>query len=124
MKKVGRNEPCPCGSGKKFKKCCEKKMIGKRFMATKIKRSSFSQKKTGLTSFFQKNVTATAKEVQEKIQENVNRKENDTLSSITEKKEDSFQEKQSSFCENKKNLEKEKTIEKNLEEEKKDDIHS
>lgn len=22
---VGRNEPCPCGSGKKYKKCCEKK---------------------------------------------------------------------------------------------------
>ena len=22
MPKVGRNEPCPCGSGKKFKKCC------------------------------------------------------------------------------------------------------
>ena len=22
MKKVGRNEPCPCGSGKKSKKCC------------------------------------------------------------------------------------------------------
>jgi SWIM/SEC-C metal-binding protein len=21
--KVGRNDPCPCGSGKKFKKCCE-----------------------------------------------------------------------------------------------------
>jgi SWIM/SEC-C metal-binding protein len=21
-KKVGRNEPCPCGSGKKHKKCC------------------------------------------------------------------------------------------------------
>ena len=20
--KVGRNEPCPCGSGKKFKNCC------------------------------------------------------------------------------------------------------
>lgn len=20
--KVGRNEPCPCGSGAKFKKCC------------------------------------------------------------------------------------------------------
>jgi len=20
--KIGRNEPCPCGSGKKFKKCC------------------------------------------------------------------------------------------------------
>ncbi|MBM4287098.1 MAG: preprotein translocase subunit SecA [Deltaproteobacteria bacterium] len=24
-KKVGRNEPCPCGSGKKFKKCCANK---------------------------------------------------------------------------------------------------
>jgi uncharacterized protein len=22
--KVGRNHPCPCGSGKKFKKCCGK----------------------------------------------------------------------------------------------------
>ncbi len=21
-KKVGRNDPCPCGSGKKFKQCC------------------------------------------------------------------------------------------------------
>jgi preprotein translocase subunit SecA len=23
-KKVKRNEPCPCGSGKKFKDCCGK----------------------------------------------------------------------------------------------------
>ncbi len=23
--KIGRNEPCPCGSGKKYKKCCERK---------------------------------------------------------------------------------------------------
>lgn len=22
--KVGRNDPCPCGSGKKYKKCCLK----------------------------------------------------------------------------------------------------
>jgi hypothetical protein len=27
-KKVGRNEPCPCGSGKKFKNCCMKKQSG------------------------------------------------------------------------------------------------
>ena len=26
--KVGRNDPCPCGSGKKFKKCCMKKQGG------------------------------------------------------------------------------------------------
>jgi len=22
--KIGRNEPCPCGSGKKYKRCCLK----------------------------------------------------------------------------------------------------
>ena len=22
QKKIGRNDPCPCGSGKKYKKCC------------------------------------------------------------------------------------------------------
>ena len=21
-KKIGRNDPCPCGSGRKYKKCC------------------------------------------------------------------------------------------------------
>ncbi len=26
--KVGRNDPCPCGSGRKFKKCCEGRVIG------------------------------------------------------------------------------------------------
>ncbi|MFI5330952.1 MAG: SEC-C metal-binding domain-containing protein, partial [Desulfobaccales bacterium] len=24
QKKTGRNDPCPCGSGKKYKKCCGK----------------------------------------------------------------------------------------------------
>ena len=27
-KKVGRNDPCPCGSGKKFKACCMRKQAG------------------------------------------------------------------------------------------------
>ena len=27
--KVGRNDPCPCGSGKKFKKCCLGKEVAK-----------------------------------------------------------------------------------------------
>lgn len=27
-KKTGRNDPCPCGSGKKYKKCCWPKTIG------------------------------------------------------------------------------------------------
>ena len=24
--KIGRNDPCPCGSGKKYKKCCLNKV--------------------------------------------------------------------------------------------------
>lgn len=27
VEKIGRNDPCPCGSGKKFKKCCLIKAI-------------------------------------------------------------------------------------------------
>jgi len=26
--KTGRNDPCPCGSGRKYKKCCMKKAAG------------------------------------------------------------------------------------------------
>jgi len=26
--KIGRNQPCPCGSGKKYKKCCGAKTTG------------------------------------------------------------------------------------------------
>lgn len=28
MIKIGRNDPCPCGSGLKFKKCCLEKLGG------------------------------------------------------------------------------------------------
>ncbi len=27
--KVGRNDPCPCGSGKKYKKCCINSQLNK-----------------------------------------------------------------------------------------------
>jgi hypothetical protein len=30
MAKPGRNDQCPCGSGRKFKKCCEGKTEGAR----------------------------------------------------------------------------------------------
>jgi hypothetical protein len=36
MQKVGRNDPCPCGSGKKYKKCCEEKQRHKKFNAALI----------------------------------------------------------------------------------------
>lgn len=33
MQKIGRNDPCFCGSGKKYKKCCELKTKHKKFSA-------------------------------------------------------------------------------------------
>lgn len=55
MKKMGRNDPCFCGSGRKFKKCCESQMLGGRFQAACIddKSAYLIQKTAGLTALFQ-----------------------------------------------------------------------
>ncbi|MCH9614163.1 MAG: hypothetical protein SP1CHLAM54_11770 [Chlamydiia bacterium] len=42
--KVGRNDPCPCGSGKKYKKCCEKKSYLQRKTATVLTSSKTADK--------------------------------------------------------------------------------
>jgi hypothetical protein len=57
MEKVGRNDPCPCGSGKKFKKCCEEKVTKKKFEAQVIteKKEEITDKAHSLSArFFQK----------------------------------------------------------------------
>ncbi len=33
--KTGRNDPCPCGSGKKYKQCCEAKAAENTTLLTK-----------------------------------------------------------------------------------------
>lgn len=33
MAKIGRNEPCPCGSGKKYKRCCLTKQGEEKFVS-------------------------------------------------------------------------------------------
>lgn len=40
MQKAGRNDPCPCGSGKKFKKCCESKAPKLKFQAQVLSTAS------------------------------------------------------------------------------------
>ena len=37
MAKIGRNAPCPCGSGEKYKKCCLLQQDGKQQSAPSIK---------------------------------------------------------------------------------------
>jgi hypothetical protein len=71
MHKVGRNDSCPCGSGKKFKKCCEEKIARKKFDATVISSGTQNQildkaAKIG-TSFFQKKPLETIPEHKEPL---------------------------------------------------------
>lgn len=49
-KKVGRNDPCPCGSGKKFKKCCEQRLSVK----NKLKDSVITARPSGSGAFNKK----------------------------------------------------------------------
>lgn len=56
MSKIGRNQPCPCGSGKKFKKCCIDKPI-QHSNINSNRKNSFEEfvknnKSTSLLKFF------------------------------------------------------------------------
>lgn len=53
MTKAGRNDPCPCGSGKKFKKCCDMPKQRKITSASVISSGNTLGK---LSSLFQSNV--------------------------------------------------------------------
>jgi len=39
MPKIGRNDPCPCGSGQKYKRCC----MGKDQAAVQVKRAAVQE---------------------------------------------------------------------------------
>ncbi len=42
-RKIGRNEKCPCGSGKKYKQCCMRRDQSRRSMETVSRRSPAPQ---------------------------------------------------------------------------------
>ena len=62
MHKVGRNDPCFCGSGKKYKKCCEAKEKHKKFEAKVLSSSSFPtpvfQHAQNVSNFYQRKVVS------------------------------------------------------------------
>jgi hypothetical protein len=57
--KVGRNDPCPCGSGLKFKKCCALKTGMQKYKTEVIKSES---KVSSLLGRIQPNVPKDLKE--------------------------------------------------------------
>ncbi len=75
MTKVGRNDPCPCGSGKKYKKCCEEKGNKKKFhaeifSATLVAEPQTTQHTSKVSSlFFQKTLPSLTPKPKEQIEE-------------------------------------------------------
>ena len=63
-KKVGRNDPCPCGSGKKYKKCCEERLGPKRkFQASVLSsRNSLEGKASKISTNFFSSVASVIEE--------------------------------------------------------------
>jgi hypothetical protein len=60
--KVGRNDPCPCGSGKKFKKCCEMKQrhkkINAQLLSAIVPQAQATQETSKVSSLFFKKTSA------------------------------------------------------------------
>lgn len=57
MKKVERNDPCPCGSGKKFKKCCESKGLRAKFQVQPLTPGALEEKTSKVSNLLFRNVT-------------------------------------------------------------------
>lgn len=59
MSKIGRNDPCPCGSGKKFKKCCIDKPEYRTAVVTPLRTNSeWTEKRVAQFSSCQKPVVS------------------------------------------------------------------
>ena len=74
IKAVGRNDPCPCGSGKKFKKCCAQKPAMKKHSFSSIDSSTFSSSLSRITgmaskSFLGNNQEVPTKGLEKKVQQ-------------------------------------------------------
>jgi tetratricopeptide (TPR) repeat protein len=53
MAKIGRNDPCACGSGKKYKKCCMARDEAAALAARPAQAAAAPARQPSLTSYFQ-----------------------------------------------------------------------
>ena len=83
MSKVGRNDPCPCGSGKKYKKCCEKKANVPFFQKKEIKHIQAK----GVSSVFQNALSSQKAEEPKSVKETEQVKEAAEKDQAEDKKE-------------------------------------
>ncbi|TFE03910.1 YecA family protein [Jeotgalibacillus salarius] len=73
MQEIGRNEPCPCGSGKKYKKCCANKVVNIETILVKdqmdLQLSFLNEAMAPKQSTFKKDYEYVLQEVQEVFNE-------------------------------------------------------
>lgn len=79
MTKTGRNDPCPCGSGQKFKKCCEKPKTRKILSASVLSSSAEGK----LSSLFKSNLYTADKTAISSIVGKVSTSENSSITQET-----------------------------------------
>ena len=74
-KDIGRNDPCPCGSGKKYKKCCGVTPQVKQRTYSQVKEMSSKATLTWVTKVLSKSLRETHPESQEKLDKILKKKE-------------------------------------------------
>ena len=74
MKEVGRNDPCPCGSGKKFKKCCAQKSSMERRTFSSINPSSVQSSLSRITGMVSKTLQENTPKEAEGLEKRVHQK--------------------------------------------------
>lgn len=67
MKEVGRNDPCPCGSGKKYKKCCGLKSGPKQRTFTQVNAPNAQASIQRITGVLSKALRQTHPEAADKL---------------------------------------------------------
>lgn len=77
MGNVGRNDPCPCGSGKKYKKCCGQK--------SSMQRRQFSSLGSGEVKSSMSKITGMVSQTLKSIQPDTADKFNDLIKEQTDK---------------------------------------
>jgi uncharacterized protein YchJ len=54
MPKTGRNDPCPCGSGQKYKRCCQQKDQAAEHVALALVATAEAEQRTELDAFLER----------------------------------------------------------------------
>lgn len=69
MSKVGRNDPCPCGSGKKYKKCCSQKSPMQKRLFTRLDSGAISNHKDKVSGLVSEALKSDGKKEEEEEEE-------------------------------------------------------